>query len=197
MPIFSKKVNSLLVDLEKSSEEFWNIPREVAQILYFLSRNLRPKRILEIGTSNGYSGIWLAKSLIDNFSDFSIKGRLFTVESHAERFELAGNNFREAEVENVIERVKGHAPEVFLTDERIRDGGFDMMFFDATKKQHVEFLDNALGLLVNGGLLVVDNVLSHGEQMREFLEVAKNSSLLTGEVINVGDGLFVAIKKGG
>lgn len=186
-----------MVDLEKSSEQFWNIPREVGQILYFLVRGKRPKRILEIGTSSGYSGIWLAKALSDNAAEFGAMGELVTVESHAERFVLAGQNFEKTQLNGFIKQVKGHAPEVFETEELIKSGRFDLMFLDATKKQHEEFLKQGLPLLSEGGMLVADNVLSHAEVMSGFLKFAEDSEDLSGgEVLAVGDGLFIAIKKG-
>lgn len=194
MQIFSEKVNRLLVDLEKSSGQFWNVPREVAQILYFLVRARLPKRILEIGTSNGYSSIWLAKGLADNSGDFGAQGCLYTVESHQERFEMAANNFQLADLSLWIKQIKGHAPEVFVNDPEVALGDFDMYFFDATKKQHLDFLKMGFPLLKNGGLVVADNVLSHAKEMRTFLDYAEEMGSLRGEVVSVGDGLYLGVK---
>jgi len=188
MKIFSEKVNRLLLDLEKSSEEFWNIPREVAQLLYFLARAKCAKKILEIGTSNGYSSIWLAEAAKVN------SGVLITVESHVGRFEMAKRNILEAGLENEVKQILGHAPEVFSSTAEILEGGFDLVFMDATKAQHVEYLKVIFGLLKPGALIVADNVLSHVEKMQSFVDLINQMPELTGEVLKIGDGVLIACK---
>lgn len=189
MQVFSEKVNRLLIDLEKSSEQFWNIPREVGQLLYFLAINKGAKKVLEIGTSNGYSGIWLAKAMAD-----LREGVLITVESNRARFDLAAKHFFEADLQNHVQQILGHAPEVFNDIDSIKEGDFDMIFMDATKKQHVDFLEAGLPLLSKGGLIVADNVLSHKEQMQSFVDKIKTIPSLTWELLSIGDGLIIAIR---
>lgn len=197
MQIFSKKVNRLLVDLEKSSGQFWNIPREVAQMLYFLVRIKQPEKIMEIGTSNGYSAIWMAKALADNERDFGVKGKLYTIESHQERFELAGKNLLEAELSSWVSQILGHAPEVFTNSPEISEGQFDLLFFDATKKQHLDFLKGGMPLLKEGGLIVADNVLSHWEEMQHFVRHADQLDELNGDLMRIGDGVYLGVKRTG
>lgn len=189
MQVFSEKVNRLLVDLEKSSEQFWNIPREVAQILYFMVRASNFSKVLEIGTSNGYSGIWIAKALFDKQ-----EGSLVTIESNLDRYNLAMANFKLAEVESRIVQILGHAPEVIIQNELISRQKYGLVFMDATKKQHGEFLDAVWPLLEVGGVLVVDNVLSHAEKMQSFVEKIKQFPDLQWELLKVGDGLIVAVR---
>lgn len=188
MQVFSEKVNRLLLDLEKSSEEFWNIPREVGQLLYFLARARGARKILEIGTSNGYSGIWLAEAARAN------GGVLTTVESHAGRFEKAKVNFAEAGVSAQVKQILGHAPEVFSSVQEIVEGGFELVFMDATKAQHVEYLKALLPLTGPKALIVADNVLSHADKMQSFVETINQMSEMTGEVLKIGDGVLVAYK---
>lgn len=189
MQVFSEKVNRLLVDLEKSSEQFWNIPREVAQILYFMVRASNFSKVLEIGTSNGYSGIWIAKALFDKQ-----EGCLVTIESNLDRYNLAMANFKLAEVESRIVQILGHAPEVIIQNELISRQKYGLVFMDATKKQHGEFLDAVWPLLEVGGVLVVDNVLSHAEKMQSFVEKIKQFPDLQWELLKVGDGLIVGVR---
>lgn len=195
MSIFSEDVNELLAELEGKSDQYWNIPKEVAQMLYFFVRAARPKRILEIGTSNGYSGIWLAQALADNERDFGVSGSLYTVESHEERYGLAGENFAKSGVSSHVKQIKGHAPEVFVTCDDIVDGDFDLLFFDATKKQHLEFLTKGLPLLKVGGVVMADNVLSHWDEMQHFVAYAEDIPGLSGDLLRVGDGVYVAVKR--
>ena len=190
MQFFSEKVNSLLRDMEAVAETYWNVPKEVAQLLYLLVLVKRAKKVMEIGTSNGYSGIWLAKALQQN------SGKLLTIESHIERYNLARESFKKAEVEDVVDQILGHAPEVFLTEKGLMEGGFDLIFMDATKKQHREFLKGVFDLLKIGGVIVVDNVLSHWEEMKSLVDYVNGIESLDSQLLKVGDGLLIMIKKG-
>ena len=66
MPNFDDTTNNLLSELEKTQKEFWNIARETGALLHYLIISTEAKSVLEIGTSNGYSGIWLTKALKKN-----------------------------------------------------------------------------------------------------------------------------------
>lgn len=138
--------------------------------------------VLEIGTSNGYSGIWLAAVLQEMG-----RGKLVTVESNAARFELARANFLEAGVSDFVVQVKGHAPEVFEGEEfeeALRELGvesgeaargapgevFDLIFVDSTKMEYVSYLEFVLPMLRSGGMLVADNCVSHREELGEFFD---------------------------
>jgi caffeoyl-CoA O-methyltransferase len=82
-------LNSLLLEMEKTRETYWNISREVGEFLSKFIRDNNYKTVLEIGTSTGYSGIWLAKGLCET------AGRLYTIESHKkERYQIAQENFK-------------------------------------------------------------------------------------------------------
>lgn len=186
MQIFSEKVNSLLLDLERSSEQFWNIPREVGQLLYFLAKGQGAKKILEIGGSNGYSGIWLGEAVRG--------GMLISIESHKGRYDMAAENFKIAGLEDTIKHVLGHAPEIFPEIVEIKEGNFDMIFMDATKSQHITFLEQTFDLLKPGGMIVADNVLSHAEKMVSFVEMINQNPGLISEVLNIGDGVLIAYK---
>lgn len=185
--------------------EFWNVPETTGMFLHELTVFWAGAResgtgvegdfnILEIGTSNGYSGVWLARA-VKRIG----RGRVFTVESHAKRYELAGRNFLKEGVADTVVRILGHAPEVFgdkgaiksvegwLTteqnatrtseEENNSAGGtlfdwprFDFVFFDATKMEYSSYLEAVLPLMKPGGLIVADNCLSHGRELAEFLK---------------------------
>lgn len=178
--------------MESGREVYWNVPRETAQLLYFMVRAMRAKRVLEIGTSNGYSGVWLGQALKDVGGE--VPGRLWTIESHQERYDMAGETFKKFGLQETINQVKGHAPEVFQTMGLDSIGAFDLMFFDATKKQHGDFARAALPWLRSGGVLVVDNVISHRESMGDFLDYVKTEAVLKGDTVVIGDGVFIGVK---
>ncbi|MBD3270509.1 methyltransferase, partial [Candidatus Peregrinibacteria bacterium] len=121
---FESSLEELLKKLEEARNQFWNIDRSTALFMYSLIRASNFKNVLEIGTSNGYSGIWIAKALqITN-------GELVTVESNDIRYNLANENFIKANVNSLILQIKGHAPEVLKS---IESKQFDLIFVDATK----------------------------------------------------------------
>lgn len=193
LPSFDADTELLMRGLEFTEKTYWNIPREVGEFLYKLLVSNGALKILEIGTSNGYSGIWLASAIKASLGSQS-KGCLVTIESHGERFLLAQQNFLRARLVDYIKQIKGHAPEVFDNDD-IKSGCFDALFFDATKKQHVEFFNRGVPLLKEGGLLIADNILSHWDSMEAFVKTVEASNLFDGEVLKIGQGVYVGIKK--
>lgn len=144
------------LEAENEAEPVWIVGPETGRVLAWLVRVWRPELVLEIGTSIGYSGLWFAEALAANGM-----GKLWTVESHAQRFERARANFAESGLGEWIEQVKGHSPEVFAED--VLPERFDFAFYDATKKQTAEFFEAVEGRMTEGGLVVIDNALSHRE----------------------------------
>jgi predicted O-methyltransferase YrrM len=167
----------VLERIERGGEEFWIVGPEAGRMLWWLVRVLQPEVALEIGTSVGYSAIWIGSALEG--------GRLWTVESHAERFEMAKANILEAGVGDKVLQVKGHAPEVLgeVPDE------IDFAFFDATKNEHGQYFDAVLPKMRKGGVIVVDNVISHREEMGRFLNRMKRE--LECVEIDVGKGFLL------
>lgn len=171
------------------SNPYWNIPAETGKFLNILVRSVQAKAVLEVGTSNGYSGLWFAEALSHT------GGKLYTVESHQERYALAIQNFRAAGVESFVEQIFGHAPEVFLTPEfAARNLLFDVIFLDATKIEYNAYFQNVLPLLKSGGVLIADNVLSHADELPDFMAAVEKNSELTSVVVPIGSGVLMAVK---
>jgi predicted O-methyltransferase YrrM len=184
---FEPKFESLLAELEALSDKYWNISREAAFILFLLIRKSGVKNILEIGTSSGYSALWMARALRENNSE----GKIVTVESHAERFNIAAENFRKAGLEKLIVQVKGHAPEVFDSSQEIIGRKFDLVFFDATKEEYVEYFTGVLPFLAKDAMIIADNVLSHREKLDPFFCMVEDCQDFRMEVLDIGKGLMV------
>ena len=144
------------------------------------------RSVLEIGTSNGYSGIWIAEALSHT------GGRLYTVESHAERFQMASENFLEAGVAPWIVQVKGHAPEIFAD---FRYGPFDLIFVDATKLEYASYLEAVLPMLAPGGLIVCDNAVTHAGELEGFFEMIEKRSDLEGSLLSMDNGLYLIVRR--
>lgn len=182
------RVAKVLLDLEalNKREKYWNVPRSTGVLLASLVKILGARNVLEIGTSTGYSGIFFAEAL--SHTD----GMLYTVESHAERFQMAQKSFEMAGVEAYVSQLKGHAPEI-LKD---IDGAvvFDMIFLDATKMEYPLYLAAVLPRLRIGGLLVADNIASHKEDVQPFLNKVEDTHNLRQLFLPLDSGLLFCFK---
>ncbi len=189
-----KRIASVLERLAKVQQEqgtFWNVSPETGNFLNILARSLQARCILEIGTSNGYSGLWFAEALSHT------GGKLYTVESHQQRFAMAKQHFAEAGVQDIVQQCPGHAPEIFL-DSTYQWSllKFDMIFLDATKMEYQSYFQAVSPLLRDGGLLVADNIFSHEKELTGFVESLQKKREFRTELLPLGTGLLVALKTG-
>lgn len=188
----SERIFTVLRRLENvpdRQEKFWNVSPQTGNFLNILTRSVGARSILEIGTSNGYSGLWFTEALSHT------GGKLYTVESHKERFVLAGEHFTEAGAGEYVEQIFGHAPELFSTqDFRARGTHYDIIFLDATKMEYESYLEAVFPFLKTGGLLIADNVISHAEDLKGFLAYVRQKQEFRSEVLPLGSGLLLALK---
>jgi predicted O-methyltransferase YrrM len=179
-----KNIEKVLARIERDREEngnlFWTISHETGEFLNNLIRENKFTRVLEVGTSIGYSGIWLAEALRE------IDGKLYTVESHNERFDIASANFKEAGVSEVVTQLKGHAPDVELPCE------IDLLFLDATKMEYVSYIQTYMDLMHTGGYIVADNAISHADDLGDYRAFVFGSPRLESHLEEIGTGLFVS-----
>ena len=175
------------IEGENQAQDVWIVGPATGRMLHWLVRVLEPDVALEIGTSVGYSALWIASALEKNQ-----RGQLWTIESHDERYARAQKNIEEAGMEHRIMQLKGHAPEIF-TENPALPKQIDFAFFDATKQEHQSYFDAIFPRMKSGGMIVVDNVLSHRfGQMQKFIEKTHGHSGLKVVEISVGDGLLIA-----
>lgn len=141
------------------------VDAEVGALLRVLATSVSARRILEIGTAIGYSGIWLAGAL-------PADGMLFTMEKDPERARIAKTNFERAGLAGRAGIILGDAQ---VTINKV-SGPFDLIFQDGHKPLYVTLLDRLVAMLRPGGLLVTDNVLWDGEVVPGFVDrPAKNA----------------------
>ncbi|MFA4815507.1 MAG: O-methyltransferase [Candidatus Gracilibacteria bacterium] len=175
------------IENENLAQDVWIVGPATGHMLHWLVRVLEPDIALEIGTSVGYSSLWIASALEKNR-----RGQLWTIESHDERYARAQKNIEEAGLEHRIMQIKGHAPEIFDKNPALPKQ-IDFAFFDATKQEHQSYFDAIFPRMKSGGMIVVDNVLSHRfGQMEKFIEKTHGHSGLKVVEIPVGDGLLIA-----
>ena len=156
------------------------------------------KKILEIGTFTGLSGITMSLSLPSD-------GKLITLDKNAEINKIAYNFFRKAKQENKIKTMLGPALES-LSNLKKKKEKFDLVFIDADKENYINYFNQSLDLIEKNALIIVDNVLWHGEVVdekkqdklttiiREFNSYVNKDERTENLIIPVGDGLAVCRK---
>jgi len=134
------------------------VDAEVGALLRVLATAVGARRMLEVGTAIGYSGIWLAGALPPD-------GMLLTMEMSEERAGVARENFRRAGLADRVSVIVGDAQRKLAKV----SGPFDLIFQDGDKHLYEPMLDRLVQLLRPGGLLVTDNVLWNGEVVPDFV----------------------------
>lgn len=178
------RLKNLLKSLEKYSKDFWNINKNTGAFLNLLIKDRNIKIALEIGTSNGYSGIWLAEALSHT------NGHLYTIESHKDRHLLAWKNFKKSKLNNFISPILGHAPETIP----IYPKYFDLAFFDATKYEHVNYFHALKNRIKKGGLIITDNINSHKKDLLPYIKTVSRSKNWLSIKLDIGTGLLISLK---
>ena len=156
------------------------------------------KKILEIGTFTGLSGLTMSLSLPSD-------GKLVTLDKNVERNKIASNFFKKAKQENKIKTIIGPALES-LSNFKKKEQKFDLVFIDADKENYKNYYNQSLDLIEKNGLIIVDNVLWHGEVVnvkkqdklttviKEFNSYVNQDKRTENIIIPVGDGLTVCRK---
>jgi len=166
------------------SKRMLNITPDTGQLLWILIRSSNAKRVLEVGTSNAYSTIWLADAVAE------IAGRVTTLERLPEKVELAEAQLAEAGLRDRVEIIEGEAS-VSLRD---LDGEYDLIFLDADRASYVDYLPLLVEHLRTGGLLVTDNVTSHPEEVAGFLDAVRAHPGLATVTVPIGKGEELTMK---
>ncbi len=145
-----------------------NVPAKDGRFLYDLVKEKGYRRGLEIGTSNGYSALWLGLAFRDN------GGTLVTLEIDPQSAEEARENFRRAGLDQVIDcRINDAFDEIPQLE-----GDFDFVFIDAWKPDYKGYLDLVLPRVSPGGAITAHNVTHQRSQMRDFLDAIESHPAL-------------------
>lgn len=172
---------------------------DTLEVIAKILDEIKPKKILEIGTAVGYSAICFSEYLQEN-------GKIDTIERDTERVKEARENIKKAEVEKKINIYEGDAVEILptLNDE------YDVVFIDAAKGKYPLFLNQALRMIKPGGVIFADNILYKGyvmsdynkhkqrtavRNLREYIAEITNNEKLETEILEVGDGLAISKTK--
>lgn len=167
-------------------EKMLNITPDTGRFLSILVQSCNAKRILEIGTSNGYSTLWLA------YAVSQIGGAVTTLEVSRNKRELAVENFKKSGLGTHIKPLLEDARS-FLN--KYQEGPFDFVFLDAERPQYDQYWDGIDRVLKVKGLLVVDNAISpRPEELNVLKKLINDSGRYDSQLINIGKGELLFLK---
>lgn len=205
---FEPDLRKELSEIEKAGVNN-NVPiikKDAQSVLRYLIKSYRPKNILEIGTAIAFSTCYMAE-----FSDGDTN--IFTIEKSPDRILDAKKNIGKCGFEERITLLEGDAAEV-LKELCEQGKKYDFVFLDAAKAQYGVYLTYINKLLVEGGILLTDNILQEGSvadskfsitrrdrtihlRMREFISDMMKSQLYDSVIIPIGDGMLLSHKNNG
>lgn len=175
-----------LAELEKTQKDFWNIPRKTGVLLNMFIKMMGAKNALEIGTSNGYSGLWLAKALKET------GGRLTTIEYYDKRQSVAIENFKKCGVIDVVRPLQGSAYEVIEAFDESEK--FDFVFIDANKREYVKYFELIKPHLTPKAMIVADNIISHAEKVQTFIDAVDADEDFQYAIVELPGGILTAYR---
>ncbi len=187
-------LNALFAELEqlgretdakaiKKEDKYLNITRATGAFLAVLVKACAAKTVLEVGTSNGYSTLWIAAALPQ-------EGHVTTLERMPNKTAQAIRNFERAGLSSKITVEQADAANYL----RRSCEPFDMIFLDADRSQYMDFARQLLDRLRPGGLLVCDNAVSHASELEPFMRFVAETERFTIASVPVGKGEFLACK---
>ena len=202
-----KKIVQVLRSLEKRSkyeeknyqkieheQRMLAITKDTGIFYNVLLKTHKPKKILEVGTSVGYSTLWFAGT-IDK------KSKIITIEKNPDKIERAKKNFQKAGVLDMIEIKQGLAKDILV---QLRKSisrpqmHFDFIFIDADKEQYSTYFDICLPMLKKNGILAADNILfpiRFKKDIQKYLNHIKNIKNIESFTVPIGNGQEISFKK--
>ena len=199
----SFQLNSIQKEIIAYNETLGDIKRMQVSIsqchfLHLIIKTSKIKKILEIGTFTGLSSLTMSLALPNN-------GKLTALDKNVKTTEVAEKFFKKAKQENKIKTIIKSASES-LCDLKKKNEKFDLIFIDADKENYINYFNESLDLICKEGLIVIDNVLWHGEVIdkkrqdkltvciREFNTYVNNDKRVENLILPLGDGLNVCRK---
>ena len=199
----SIKLHPVQKEIIKHNEDLGDIKRMQISIsqchfLHLLIKSSKIKKILEIGTFTGLSTLSMSLALPED-------GTVIALDKSQETSKTAVNFFKKADQENKIKLIIAPALESLnnLNDQKQK---FDLVFIDADKENYINYFNHSVDLIDKDGLILIDNVLWHGEvvdnnkndrltvSIREFNNYVNEDKRVENLIIPIGDGLTVCRK---
>lgn len=180
-------IQRLLNELEvfgRENKGFHNIPPETGTFFHILVRASKAKNILEVGTSNGYSTIWLGEAIRYN------KGKITTIDISEHKAKMAQDNFKRANLDKIINIIQGDA---LVEIPKLKDK-FDFLFLDAIKEDYIKYFKLAYPKLKKNAIIVADNAIMFEKYMKSYLDYVRNFRELKSVLVPIGSGVEFTLK---
>ncbi len=172
------------VQEQHRSKKMLNLEPDTAQLISMLVRSSRRKQLLEIGTSNGYSTIWLAWAVR------ATGGHIISIDRDEQKLLQADVNLQRAQLREFVDFFHGDATEIVADF----PGPFDFVFFDADRISAPKQVQLLLPKLTPDVFILADNVLSHPDEIAGYLTTIKGIPQFEHMVVPVGKGLSIAYR---
>ena len=170
------------------------ISKNIGTFYNIMLKSINAKKILEIGMSVGYSGLWFADAIMSNTQD----GQIITIDREKFKIDSATRNFEEAGVSSLIKIREGEARKILHEiKEEFGENYFDFIFIDADKESYIEYFDLCLSLVRKGGIIAADNILfpeRFNEMMADYLSHVRNNPNVQSVTVPIDNGEEVTIK---
>lgn len=183
-----QELDKLLTQMEADGPMYLKIPRADGHFLSLLIRATQARRVLEIGTSHGYTGIWLARGLEET------GGRLTTIEILADRVEMAKKHVKQAGLDHRFTFLQGDAHQIVPT----LQGPFDFVFLNADKGGGVDYFQKLFPKkLAPGAMLVAYSAIQSKEKMQPYLDLVSRHPDFETVVLSctMEDGMALSCRK--
>ncbi|WP_196818044.1 O-methyltransferase [Candidatus Nitrosocosmicus oleophilus] len=212
------RIVKVLTELEKQSvlersglaevsheDSMLAITSDTGKFFSILLSAMNTKKILEVGTSVGYSTLWFAYSFYQNKENHSMsKINITTIDNNPLKIKKATTNFKNAGVSGLIEIIEGNALKVLnQLSNHVKENPddqsqyFDFIFLDADKENLQEYFDLAISIVKKGGVIVTDNVLYPEEyrpSMSKYIEHIRKKDFVQSVTVPIGHGEEVSLK---
>jgi predicted O-methyltransferase YrrM len=165
-----------------------NLQPEAAELLGVLVRAAGARRILEVGTSNGYSTLWLADAAKVT------GGHVESLDIDPRRSDQACDNIARAGLKGLATCRTASAAQALI---EYPDDAWDLIFLDAERPEYVSYWPNVRRTLAPGGTLVIDNAVSHAAELSDIHRQLDDDPRLTTVRVSIGDGLLVSVDSDG
>jgi len=206
--MINEKIQNVLSRLEKDidyennhrsevpSEERLNcISKNIGMFYNIMLKSINAKKILEIGMSVGYSGLWFADAVM---SSTQSDGQIITIDREKFKIDKATQNFDEAGVSSLIKIREGEARKILHEiKEEFGENYFDFIFIDADKESYIEYFDLSLPLVRKGGIIGADNILfpeRFNEMMADYLSHVRSNPSVQSVTVPIDNGEEVTFK---
>ncbi|KPL12963.1 hypothetical protein AMJ85_00740 [candidate division BRC1 bacterium SM23_51] len=184
-----KRREMLMKRLEETTGQKQNVPPSDGIFLKIMAESTGAKHALEIGSSNGYSAIWIGSALEHT------GGHLWTIEIDAGRAQECRENLKEAGLlDKVVTSIEGDAFEEIPK----LDGPFDFVFLDAWKEEYHSFFKLFFPKVKEGGVILAHNAVQSAEPMKAYLDIVNNHPELDTVIVRTArqrDGFALSYRK--